>query len=114
MTEEEFLRVISEIPKAENNSFVSTYSSINIEDLQAAVKRLKKVPNYQELLKENQQLKEQIEQRDEVIDDTINFIKDTCIEQIPDMPKGCYRETASIGDLEELLEILNKYKGDNK
>lgn len=79
------------------------------------------------ILQENQKLKERIKtlkdtqlkqlniikQRDEVIDEAIQFIKDTCIEQIPDMLKGCYREIASIGDLEELLEILKRYKGGN-
>lgn len=61
----------------------------------------------------NQELLNQLKQRDEVIDDAINTIKDTCIEQIPDMPIGCYRETASADDLLELLEILQRYKGDN-
>lgn len=34
------------------------------------------------------------------------YVKENCMEQIPDMPNGCYREIASIGDLEELLSIL--------
>ena len=53
------------------------------------------------LQKENKKYKE-------VIDDAIQFIKDTCIEQVPDMPKGCYREIASIGDLLDLLDILKE------
>lgn len=55
------------------------------------------------LQKENEKYKE-------VIDDAIQFIKDTCIEQVPDMPKGCYREIASIGDLLDLLDILKEVK----
>ena len=55
------------------------------------------------LQKENKKYKE-------VIDDAIQFIKDTCIEQVPDMPKGCYREIASIGDLLDLLDILKEVK----
>ena len=57
----------------------------------------------EELQQENQKYKE-------VIDDAIQFIKDTCIEQVPDMPKGCYREIASIGDLLDLLDILKEVK----
>jgi len=51
MSEEEFLELISKIPKDENNRTLSTYGSINVEDLQNAVKRLKKIPNYDELLR---------------------------------------------------------------
>lgn len=58
---------------------------------------------YCDLKQENQKYKE-------VIDDAIQFIKDTCIEQVPDMPKGCYREIASIGDLLDLLDILKEVK----
>ena len=53
-------------------------------------------------------LKEENKKYKEVIDDAIQFIKDTCIEQVPDMPKGCYREIASIGDLLDLLDILKE------
>ena len=47
--------------------------------------------------------------RNKIIDNAINFIQDTCIEEIADM-KGCYRETASIGDLQELMNILKGEK----
>lgn len=47
-----------------------------------------------------------LEQDERVIEEAIEFIKDNCIEEIADM-KGHYREVASIGDLEELLNILN-------
>ena len=54
----------------------------------------------------NEKAKDKIKELHNKIDKAIKYIKDTCIEQIPDMPKGCYREIASIGDLEQLLEIL--------
>lgn len=54
------------------------------------------------------ELQQQNQKYKEVIDDAIQFIKDTCIEQVPDMPKGCYREIASIGDLLDLLDILKE------
>ena len=42
----------------ETNDLVSAYGSININDLQKAMNRLKKVPTYDELLKENNKQKE--------------------------------------------------------
>ena len=44
-------------------------SSINVDDLISAVDRLNKIPNYNDLLKENKQLKE-------VIDKAIEYIKE--------------------------------------
>ena len=65
-----------------------------------------RVPETYELLKTIEDLEQENQKYKEVIENAIQFIKDTCIEQILDMPQGCYRETASIGDLEELLAIL--------
>lgn len=45
-------------PKVETDIPISTYGSINVDDLMSAIDRLNKVPNYDELLKENQQLKD--------------------------------------------------------
>ena len=65
---------------------------------------------FDELFDEMKNWKEDTQKYKEVIDDAIQFIKDTCIEQVPDMPKGCYREIASIGDLLDLLDILKEVK----
>lgn len=62
MNIEEFEELINAIPKVESdNPPVSTMNSINVEDLRNAVKRFKKIPSYQELLEENQELKKQLE-----------------------------------------------------
>lgn len=57
MTKEEILNAIIEIPKLEKLSPISVYNSVNVEDILKAVDRFKKIPSYNELLKENEQLK---------------------------------------------------------
>ena len=60
MNKEEFLKAIENIPKTDSINPISAYNSINVEDLANAVDRFKKVPTYDELLKENQKYKEVI------------------------------------------------------
>lgn len=61
MNKEEFLKAIMELPKVEIINPISAMNSINIDDLMRAVDRLNKVPDYNDLLKENQELKKQLE-----------------------------------------------------
>lgn len=61
MNKEEFLKAIENVPKTDSINSISSYNSINVEDLANAVDRFKKVPTYDELLKENQILKEKYE-----------------------------------------------------
>ena len=61
MNKEEFLKAIENVPKTDSINSISSYNSINIEDLANAVNRFKKVATYDELLKENQKLKEKYE-----------------------------------------------------
>ena len=61
MTKEELLKEIMKLPKAETDNPISTMNSINVDDLINAVDRLKKIPDYNDLLKENQELKKQYE-----------------------------------------------------
>ena len=67
MNKEELLKAIENVPKIDSINPISAYNSINVEDLANAVDRFKKVPTYDELLKENQKYKEVI--------DRLNFIK---------------------------------------
>ena len=62
MNKEEFLKAIMGLPKIETDNPISTMTSINIDDLMSAIDRLNKVPNYNDLLKENQELKKQLEE----------------------------------------------------
>lgn len=51
MTKEELLKEIMKLPKAETDNPISTMNSINVDDLINAVDRLKKIPDYNDLLK---------------------------------------------------------------
>lgn len=57
MTKEEFLKAIMELPKVATNNPISAMNGINVDDLMSAIDRLNKVPDYNDLLKENKQLK---------------------------------------------------------
>ena len=61
MNKEEFLKAIENVPKTDSINSISSYNSINIENLANEVDRFKKVPTYDELLKENKKLKEKYE-----------------------------------------------------
>ena len=61
MNKEEFLKAIENVPKTDSINTISAYNSINVEDLANAVERFKKIPTYDELLKENKILKENYE-----------------------------------------------------
>ena len=68
MNKEEFLKAIENVTKTDSINPISAYNSINVEDLANAVDRFKKVPTYDELLKENKKYKE-------VIDKAIEYIE---------------------------------------
>lgn len=61
MSKEELLKEIMKLPKAETNNPISAMNSINVDDLMSAVDRLNKIPDYNDLLKENQELKKKYE-----------------------------------------------------
>lgn len=60
MNKEEFLKAIMELPKVETINPIITMNGINIDDLMSAVDRLNKVPDYNDLLKENKKLQEEL------------------------------------------------------
>lgn len=62
MNKEELLKEIMKLPKIETKNPISAMNSINIDDLMSAIDRLNKIPDYNDLLKENQELKKQLEQ----------------------------------------------------
>ena len=61
MNKEELLKEIMKLPEIETNNPISTMTSINIDDLMSAIDRINKVPDYNDLLKENAELKKQLE-----------------------------------------------------
>ena len=84
LTDEEIDNLVDEImniPVEKNNNCLSSYGSINVDDLIDSIKELRKVPTYDELLRENQQLKEQLQQKEnqkykEVIDKAKYWVED--------------------------------------
>jgi hypothetical protein len=61
MNKEKLLEEIVELPKIETNNPIITMNSITVDDLMSVIDRLNKVPDYNDLLKENQELKKQLE-----------------------------------------------------
>lgn len=58
MNKEELLKEIMKLPKAEIINLISAMNVINVDDLISAIDRLNKIPDYNDLLKENKQLKD--------------------------------------------------------
>ena len=73
MSKEEILKAIMDLPKVETNNPISAMNSISVDDLMSAADRFNKVPTYDELLKENQTLKEVIEEVREVINKMVHY-----------------------------------------
>ena len=76
MNKDELLKEIMKLPKAETINPISTMNSINIDDLMSAVDRLNKVPNYNDLLKENKKYKEVIDKVNNKLSQYKNDLKE--------------------------------------
>lgn len=100
MSEEELLKEIMKLPKAETDNPISTMNSINVDDLMSAVDRLNKVPDYNDLLKENQELKKQLKklERGKWIKDSRKQIENKLIENIDNVE--------TLGDILNYLDSL--------
>lgn len=61
MNKEELLKEIMELPMVETINPISAMNGINVDDLMSAIDRLNKIPDYNDLLKENKELKKQLE-----------------------------------------------------
>ena len=68
MNKEEILKEIMELPRIETNNPISAMNVINVDDLMSAVDRLNKIPDYNDLLKENKELKKQLEEINKMIE----------------------------------------------
>lgn len=78
LTDEEIDNLVDEImniPVEKNNNCLSSYGSINVDDLIDSIKELRKVPTYDELLRENEKLKEQLKQKEDIINKAKEFIE---------------------------------------
>ena len=113
MNEEEIKELekyLKSLPKISNNMSIpiTTNIGINMDDLMNAVKEFKKVPTYDELLRENKKLKQQLEQRDNIINKAREFIKSK--EYVIDLSTFGYN--LNDYDVFKLKGILNIDKGD--
>lgn len=61
MSKEDLLKAMLELTSIETHNAVSTYGSVNVDDLMTAYDRLNKVPTYDDLLRENKRQKEIID-----------------------------------------------------
>lgn len=120
MNVDEFDELINTIPRVESDNSISSMDSLNVEDLRNAVERLKKIPTYQDLLKENQELKNLNRIYEEIIsDDKENYkLFSSEIKRLENQQKEfiewlSYRidyGTESISYRDSFREVLQKYK----
>lgn len=114
MNEEEIKELekyLKSLPKISNNMSIpiTTNIGINMDDLMNAVKEFKKVPTYDELLRENKKLKQQLQHRNNIINKAREKIK--LLGKFDG--KTCTRGFQMwVADFNQLLEILNIDKGD--
>lgn len=112
LTDEEIDNLVDEImniPSEKNNNCASTYGSINVDDLISNVKEFKKIPTFDNLLKENQQLKEQLQQKEDII----NKARELLIKWGEEPDADMYLQIKEYKEHKELLKILDN-KGDEK
>ena len=98
LTDEEINNLVDEImniPVEKNNNCLSSYGSINVDDLIDSIKELRKVPTYDELLRENKKLKQQLQQKEDIINKAKEFAK------------GHIFQFDGDKDFDALLEILD-------
>ena len=131
VTKEEFRDIIKNIPTETSRTVINSFNSVSITDLENAIERLGKIPTMNDLLKENQRLKEALEEKsycryankcDELYDCTkeeynAKFLDiiEVAIKQTEFLDRQFRKYVTSIPSKEvlDLLEILNSYKGGN-
>lgn len=106
LTDEEIDNLVDEImniPVEKNNNCLSSYGSINVDDLIDSIKELRKVPTYDELLRKNEKLKEQLKQKEDII----NKAKEYISKHTQHDENGYVVECLYVEEAKELLEILD-------
>lgn len=78
LTDEEIDNLVNEImniPIEKNNNCLSTYGSVNVDELISVVKEMQKIPTYDNLLKENKKLHIENQRLKEAINKAIDEIE---------------------------------------
>ena len=102
---EDYLK--TKLPKIELSIPITTFGSLDLEDLMDNIKQFKKVPTADELLRENKRLKSQLEEKDKVIKKAIEFIKD---EGLYEEDFKIFNDDINFNELSKLLKILERNK----
>lgn len=68
-----FIDELLKLPVEKNNNCLSTYGSVNVDDLITAVKEIRKVPTYDVVLRENMKLKQKLQQKEDIINKIIDI-----------------------------------------
>lgn len=111
LTDEEIDNLVDEImniPVEKNNNCLSSYGSVNVDDLIDSIKELRKVPTHDELLRENKQLKEQLQQKEDIIKEAKEYIENNPLYDIDVYEYSiCLNGIDDEQTRKELLEILD-------
>ena len=103
MNKEELLKEIIELPKIETNNPISAMIGINVDDFMNAVDRLNKIPDYNDLLNENQGLKKQLEENQNPLKGIFAQVNDDTL------LRDCGNMDAEINELKNQQKEFIKY-----
>ena len=87
---------------------ITTFGSVDLDDLMDSIKQFKKVPTSAELLRENKSLRSQLKEKDKVINEIYDKINDLYYGNFFSNEKPIKFSYTEIG--KELLEILERGK----
>ena len=62
------------LPEIDSKIPIASLYSVNLDDLMDSIRQFKKVPTSDELFRENKRLREQLEEKDKVINEAIELI----------------------------------------
>ncbi len=98
----------NELPKIGPAIPLTTFGSVDLEDVMDSIRQFKKVPTIDELFKENKTLRKQLEEKDKIIEKAIHFIRNG--RDGKGQFYNCCMRKVSMQEDEELLEILERGK----
>ena len=98
-------QMIFGIPKDDNKSIISAYGGIDMDDLTATIRRLKKVPDINDLMKENKKLTNNWNELEEWIIDETDKLHNISGNNFTTVGQAVYQEV-----LDKMKEIEEKYK----
>lgn len=111
LSDEEIDNLVNEImniPVEKNNNCLSSYGSINVDGLIDSIKELRKIPSFDNLLKENKKLKEQLKQKEDIINKAKEYIENNPLYDIDVYEYSiCLNGIDDEQTRKELLEILD-------